>query len=283
MGVRASRDAIGNVTGRLWQPPDMRGMRALHTLGHPPPWRGSEDGYLVAYQLEGAGDFRYRGRDWQAGPGSLTILEPGTVFDAFRNHGRRSFLMFWITEDAYESLGWRKDRPPHFTSAAFAALPEESRLAKRLVSTFLTGDGDSPLGEDRPALLVSLLGSLMERYGEEQVSARPYIHPGARRVRDLIHDHHDGRLTLDDMARVAGMNKYHLLRSFKAQYGVPPHEYVVQLRLQRARAMLERGASIADTAFAVGFSDQSHLTRFFRRAHDLTPREFVHLVARVRS
>ncbi|TDD22012.1 AraC family transcriptional regulator [Nonomuraea diastatica] len=62
-----------------------------------------------------------------------------------------------------------------------------------------------------------------------------------------------------------------LLRSFRRAYGLPPHAYVVQLRVRRARALLERGTPPAEAAVAAGFCDQSHLSRHFRRMVGVTP------------
>ncbi|MCP6275069.1 helix-turn-helix domain-containing protein, partial [Klebsiella pneumoniae] len=64
---------------------------------------------------------------------------------------------------------------------------------------------------------------------------------------------------------------FRLTRAFKAAFGLAPHAYLVQLRLSRARRLLADGLSPAETAAALGFADQSHLGRWFRRAYGLTP------------
>ena len=82
-------------------------------------------------------------------------------------------------------------------------------------------------------------------------------------------------LTLADIAAAACISRFHFARLFRARTGYSPMAYVMRLRLERAREMLAReDHCIADTAAALGFYDQSHFTRTFRRAHGIPPRVF---------
>ncbi len=66
----------------------------------------------------------------------------------------------------------------------------------------------------------------------------------------------------------------HLVRTFHQHVGIPPHEYMVQLRLERARSMLATGAPAAEAAHHAGFADQSHLHRHFKRVIGVTPGKY---------
>ena len=82
-------------------------------------------------------------------------------------------------------------------------------------------------------------------------------------------------LSLADIAAAACISRFHFARLFRARTGCSPMAYVMRLRLERAREMLAREEHcIADTAAALGFYDQSHFTRTFRRAHGVPPRVF---------
>jgi AraC-like DNA-binding protein len=87
----------------------------------------------------------------------------------------------------------------------------------------------------------------------------------------LLADQPERNVSLDELALAAGVDKYRLLRAFRAQVGMPPHAWLVARRLRLARRMLEGGSAIAETAAATGFADQSHLTRHFRRSLGFTP------------
>ena len=81
----------------------------------------------------------------------------------------------------------------------------------------------------------------------------------------------DRNVGLDELAAAAGVGKFRLIRLMRARTGLTPHALQLALRLQAARRRLEHGASIAETAIATGFSDQSHLHRQFVRSLGLTP------------
>ena len=77
-------------------------------------------------------------------------------------------------------------------------------------------------------------------------------------------------------AEAAHCTRYHLARVFKRSMGVPPHSYLIQVRVRSAHALLSMGTgqeSLAELAAASGFSDQSHLTRRFKRVLGITPRQ----------
>ncbi|RQR31340.1 AraC family transcriptional regulator [Burkholderia sp. Bp9142] len=78
-------------------------------------------------------------------------------------------------------------------------------------------------------------------------------------------------VTLDDVARAAGLSPFHAARLFTRTTGMPPHAWRNQLRLQRALAPLRAGVPIADVAAASGFVDQSHFTRHFKRMFGVPP------------
>jgi len=79
------------------------------------------------------------------------------------------------------------------------------------------------------------------------------------------------RVHLDDIARAAELPPYRLLRAFGRQVGMTPHGYQRQARMRRALALIRAGDALADVAAAVGFADQAHLTRWFRRSFAVTP------------
>ena len=78
----------------------------------------------------------------------------------------------------------------------------------------------------------------------------------------------------DDLAQATGVDRFRLSRAFKAAFGLAPHAYLVQLRLARARQLLAAGQPPALVAMALGFADQSHLGRWFRRAYGMTPAHY---------
>jgi AraC family transcriptional regulator len=121
-------------------------------------------------------------------------------------------------------------------------------------------------------LSVQLLRDFSNRTLREPLYSGGLSKPQLKRVIECIHAELGGSLNLARLAAVAGLSPFHFARLFKKSTGQTPHEFVVRLRVQRARALLlESPDKLTDIAVQVGFCDQSHLTRHFRRVYGTTP------------
>jgi AraC family transcriptional regulator len=95
------------------------------------------------------------------------------------------------------------------------------------------------------------------------------------RVKELIESRLDADLTLEELANEVGYSRSHFLRLFRATTGMTPHRYVLKRRIEQARRLLRDGdLSIAEVAYACGFSSQAHLTLAFRKECGMTPAEY---------
>lgn len=92
-----------------------------------------------------------------------------------------------------------------------------------------------------------------------------------RRVMAHLRSHVASPLDLSALSAVAGLSKYHLVRAFRAAYGLTPHAYHLNLRVNEAKARLARGEDLATVAQECGFCDQGHFTRVFARGVGMTP------------
>ena len=81
-------------------------------------------------------------------------------------------------------------------------------------------------------------------------------------------------ITLDDLSKLSGLNKYTLLRNFTKQRGITPYQYLETIRISEAKKLLERGADPLAAAMQTGFADQSHFTKFFKKLIGLTPKQY---------
>ena len=117
--------------------------------------------------------------------------------------------------------------------------------------------------------LVRLVGTR----GARKEPPRGRLSPAAKgRVLELIEAKLDARLTVESLARELGLSVAHFARAFKETLGVPPHQFLLSARLDRARRMLESpGVPLSVVAERTGFADQSHLTRHFKREYGITP------------
>jgi AraC-like DNA-binding protein len=97
--------------------------------------------------------------------------------------------------------------------------------------------------------------------------------PGlTRRIRKYIESHLDENVSLEALASTAGLSVHHFARAFRQSVGVPPHEYLLHRRVDRAQQMLSQtDLPLSQIALSVGFSDHSHFARHFRRLTGMTP------------
>lgn len=129
------------------------------------------------------------------------------------------------------------------------------------------------------ALARVFLVKLVKRYGEERSEALDFIRGFSaeqyKRVLDHVAMHYVGPITIEDMARVAGLSPSHFQRLFKLVLNETPYQFVMDYRIERAKAMLADAVRpLIDIALACGFSDQPHFTRLFKQATGQTPRDW---------
>lgn len=117
--------------------------------------------------------------------------------------------------------------------------------------------------------LVECCVLLLATHGTRRIESGA-VHDQIAIVRDRLMD--DVTVpTLAELADLAGMSRFQVLRRFKAQYGVPPHAWLMCRRVEQARRMIRSGVGLAESASASGFSDQSHMTRVFVKHYGYTP------------
>ena len=92
-----------------------------------------------------------------------------------------------------------------------------------------------------------------------------------RRVQDHITANLGQKITNEALAQVANLSPSHFARAFKDSQGVAPHRYILECRVKRTQELLATELSLSEIAVEVGFSDQSHLTRWFREVVGVTP------------
>ena len=135
---------------------------------------------------------------------------------------------------------------------------------------------------ERQARWTAALGALFERYGRP----KPNIEPSAfaaralNLAREYVAAHFREDVSIEDLSRLCGVSRYHFMRSFRATFGIPPHAYLNQVRLNAARRELAAGRSVSAAAAEAGFYDQSALTKMFKRSFGITPGEYGRLARR---
>lgn len=253
-------------TAHYWRHPAVPGvdlMRA-HYVRHGFA-RHAHDTFAIGTVRSGAEDMLIGAETHRIGAGGVVLLNPETVHDGHPAavDGVRYRVFYPEVAVVAEAVG---NRRPWFTDpvvhdpAAEAAIVEAHRAAEagdRLTSG---------------TLLVELLSLLGHRHGGGVRRVAPAS--GGQAVaaaRDILHERLVDPPSLRELAAAVGTGQYALVRAFRTRFGLPPHAYLTQLRVRAARVLLDAGEPLAQVALAVGFTDQPHLSRHFRRVVGVAP------------
>lgn len=242
-----------------------------HFLGHAyePHWH---DSYLVGFTEQGIQQFHCRNVLHTSRAGLAFMLEPGEIHDghAPAPEGFTYSMLYlepkWVEREMNVLFGQSIGAP-----GFVANLADDSGLTKAIANAFrILQETELQIVRQTAldAVLIRLGAHLSRQVGTDADIRLP---TAAERTRDYLHAHYDQDISLDDLAEVAGIDRFKLSRGFKHVYGLAPHAYLIQLRLSRARRLLAQGETPAGVAAMLGFADQSHLGRWFRRAYGLTP------------
>jgi AraC-like DNA-binding protein len=162
-----------------------------------------------------------------------------------------------------------KTAPPMFS----APVINDASVARAIAAAHqIAEDGDTLQAEE--AMLLALR-RLIGRHADGCHGTEPIESSGARRRFALYTDAIDADQAdvpdLQQLASLADVTRFQVIRDFKRMTGLTPGAYVRNRRVRLAARLIEQGAPIVDAALAAGFADQSHLSRSFRGTHGITP------------
>ena len=229
------------------------------------------DTWAIGVVEEGLLQLRTARGEWVGGPGTILAFAPGEIHSAaaLSANGYRYRMVYPSAEvirgistadhvDAIE----RPFQVPVFTDHALAG--QLATAHQPLI--------EGQWGTKAESDLVAALRSLWCNYRTTSSDAHDAqdLH-AVERARDYIGSRFAKQVRLASIAAECGLSAFQLIRVFQRVLGVSPYAYLVQLRVNRARDMLHQGIAVSEVAYSCGFSDQSHLTRVFKKAVGVPP------------
>lgn len=210
----------------------------------------------------------------EAGPGDTITVNPGEVHDGapIGDAGRAWRMLYFDPEnlaEATDDMSEGKTRSCEFRHPVIND-PRVAICFQQLFSAFTQAERLNALR--REELLVALLPKVMTKQNwftdERSMPKAIFVAKG------VIDDRPTAPLTLSDLTRASGLSQFQLVRGFVRATGLTPHAYLMQRRLEMARQLIARRASLAEAALVSGFADQSHMTRIFVRNYGISPGAF---------
>ncbi|UNZ17032.1 AraC family transcriptional regulator [Streptomyces sp. 891-h] len=259
-------------SAHYWQSPKLPGVDLLRARYISKIFsRHTHETYVIAAITEGVEAFHHGGDVHKVGPGGLALINPDTM-----HTGHAGTPEGWSYEVLYPDpslvAGIAAETTtirgtPGFNVAA-ADDPVSSRQVQAIHRALEEGNA---LAAD--TLMHAVVARLLRLHGGP-LPERTIHTAGARyalRARAVLEERMADPPSLEDLAAELGTSPFALLRAFRRMYGMPPHTWLTDARVHRARALLDAGLPVAETATAVGFTDQSHLTRHFGRIIGVPP------------
>lgn len=235
------------------------------------------EGYCIGVIEEGAQSFYRTGQLHIAPKGDIILVNADEIHTGSSavESGWKYRAIYPTPEmllDAAQDFFTVKNSVPWFPNAVV----HDIGLAQQLTLLFdLFEQKENTLLKE--SMYLSTLSRLIGRYGRAKLTQAEL--PEAQRkielIKDLLSSFPEYDYSLTDLSNHIGLSPWHFLREFKKYTGLPPHSWLIQVRLRKAQQLLKKGVNIAETAQRCGFSDQSHFNRHFKRTIGVTPAQYL--------
>lgn len=232
--------------------------------------------YQIGLSADTCGKYVYRGSRLIVPPMALSIFHSGAAHqpnkELYLATPHRYRMLYVAPETMLETaheIGWCKtDELPFFSELVI----EDRSLVRKYVELFQTNDDELANDVRQTEFLTAILGYFTQL--KKSFKKLKGVRPAIKKAREYLDAHFTEQISLDELARVADLSKYHFCRAFYEAVGVSPHVYQNHLRLNLAKKLLVQNRPIADIALELGFYDQSHFGKYFKNFAGVTPRSY---------
>ncbi len=280
--MRTDRQTISlrpNETLSYWRNHDLGDATLVKARYGPFRWeKHVHDEQVIVISEQGIGQVETRRGTEVGGPGTIWAFMPGEyhcgqVEDGCEWHYRALYLDQSTLEKISPQIGAEAGR-----LLVKPGLHWDPDLARLLLRTHALDHADRA---EEQVCWSDALVYLFERYGDPRpcFERRGIGQVGLYLARDYIAEHFRDEISVDELARLANVSRYHFIRAFRSAFGLPPHAYINQVRLQYARKLLLAGRTAIEAALESGFYDQSRLNGLFKRAYGVTPARYANLAS----
>lgn len=259
---------------KIWRVPQLKDLELLKATSVNHVYaRHWHETFVFEVVESGENGFYCEGRTFEAPAGSIIAINPYQVHTGYPlGHAPLTYRSMYPAPELLRNLASGISDSyagvPHFSHPVITDPIFEKKIGdlhRTLEASF------DPL--EIESMFVSVISNFISKYSTESVSTEPIQNEnaGVRRTRDYLQEHYSAEITLGTLAEISGLSSFHLLRSFRKAYGLPPFAFLMNLRIERAKQLLRRGRRISEVAQEIGFYDQSHLNRHFVRIAGVTP------------
>lgn len=235
--------------------------------------RHTHDGYGIGTVTSGAMEFSYRGEKLVAHKGVMNSVNPDEPHDghSYDESTGWCYSMLYFRPEVFENIYADMTdsyKLPYISSGVI----DDPRIASAIahLTDYVAGNGTDRLFAE--SCLLGILSSVILRHTDKrpQDSGIYRLGTALNRVKRHIEANLAGKLTVGELAGMAGVSRFHFIRSFKADTGLAPYEYASARRVSRAKELILSGTRPADAAQECGYTDQSHMNRWLKKTYGVT-------------
>ena len=233
------------------------------------------DTYALGVTLHGVQTFSYRGTKQFSQPGNIIVLHPDEIHDggAGTDIGLRYRMLYLDPALLWRGLGENAPGLPFVAEPVFSDPALSATLLEMLAH--LDSNVDALLIDQ----FVCAVADGLSRHAKQPIRrSKKLAFPRLERAREFLEANKADTINSTDLEDVTGLDRYTLIRQFKACYATTPHRFLVMRRLQQAKTLIAQGETFAGIAADTGFADQSHLNRHFKQAFGITPGRWAEMV-----
>jgi AraC-like DNA-binding protein len=237
------------------------------------------DTFGIGITEKGVETFDYDGIATYSTVGNVVLINPGVVHTGKAVNaeiGWKYRIMYpspKSIQDIYQQLTGRQ-----LASALYFPEPvvKDPECANQLYKLFVLIENSSSILECQSAFVMTM-SEIIRRHTP---SLYPITESGAEytlvnTAQEYIQEHYAENISLSELATLTGFSQFYFVRAFQKHVGVPPHTYLILARIQKAKELLRKNYPLSSVAIGLGFTDQSHFTRHFKRVVGVTPKQFM--------
>jgi AraC-like DNA-binding protein len=262
---------------RYYHDPRLHDLEALHArfIDHRYA-RHSHHYFVIALVETGAVSYWYRGAQRVAASGQVFVVNPDEP-----HTGDPAITSGYVYRVVYPRLEYLVQVAREVGAPATVPFFKDSVFCDEHLSGALSAFHRSLAEKAQPTicerLLLRAMACLLIHHADPRITPRTIgrERPAVKTACEYMQAHFAEDVSLSKLASLVSLSPYYFARGFEREIGLPPHAYLENVRVQKAREFLDQGHTVVSAALLAGYVDQSHLTHRFKRFLGITPGQYV--------
>jgi AraC-like DNA-binding protein len=235
-------------------------------------WKVFHETYTLCSCSRGMASWQHGGKEFPSGEGSNLLMEPGEMHCTNTIHTPVDFKVLLIDQEVVVEAA---------TELGISTIPHLRHVSNQdpgLFWSFHRFCSSVEMGEnllEQQSFFIACIRNLLEHTERRPATlSTNNAQRAIERIKRYLQERFAEPVSLDELMALTGLSRYYLVHTFAKQIGMPPHMFQINIRIARACTLLKAGIPSTNVSTYVGFADQSHFTRHFKRVWGITPSHY---------